>query len=188
MNILIEVSGRHVHLSREAVDKLFGECYQLKVLKNLSQPDQFAAEERVNLIHGDKRIDNVRILGPERDKTQVELSLTDAIKLKVDAPIKQSGDIEESPGLEIEGPKGAIKLEQGVIISHRHLHASSSEAKELEIQDGEIVKIHVEGKRGIIFENIIVRVNPNFKLALHIDTDEGNAAGIKSIAEGEIIK
>lgn len=188
MKILVEVSGRHVHLSRKDIDILFGEGYQLKVLKELSQPGQFAAEERVNLIHGDKRMDNVRVLGPERDKTQVELSLTDTIRLKIGAPIKQSGDIEESPGLEIEGPKGAVKLEQGVIISQRHLHASPSEAKELGIKDGELLRVNVEGERGLVFEKIVARVNIDFKLALHLDTDEGNAAGIKGVAEGEIIK
>lgn len=187
-HILIEVSNKHVHLCRKDIDLLFGKGYKLNILKQLSQPGQFAAEEKVNLISKDRKISNVRILGPERKETQVELSRTDAIYLKVDAPLRESGNLYNTPGIKIEGSKGCIDLKKGVIVAQRHLHASEEEAKELGIKDGQLVSIKIYGKKGGIFNNVLVRVNPKYRLAVHLDTDEGNAACIKEKVYGELIK
>ncbi|MFH1358600.1 MAG: phosphate propanoyltransferase [archaeon] len=185
--ILIEVSGRHVHLSKEDVDKLFGKGYKLNNIKNLSQPGNYAAKEKVSLINGNKRFDDVRILGPPRGRTQVELSKTDSIYLGLKAPVKLSGDYKNTPGIKIKGPKGEVNLKQGVIVARRHLHVSESQAKDLGIKNKDIVSIKTPGERSLVFNNIITRVG-NFESALHLDTDEGNAAGIENITYGELIK
>ena len=185
--ILVEVSNRHIHLSRKDVGSLFGIGYQLKEIKQLSQPGIFAAEEIVTLINGDKKLGRVRVIGPEREQTQIELSRTDANQLKLAVPLKESGDLETTPGIEVEGPQGKIVLENGVILAKRHLHASKEEAQELNLKDGELISIKIPGERGLVFNQIGVRVNPNYKLAVHLDRDEGNAAGIDKEIYGEII-
>ncbi len=186
-NILIEVSNRHVHLSREHIDALFGKDYKLNLDKNLSQPGQFAAKERINLINGSKRIDNVRILGPERKYSQVELSRTDAMFLKIDAPLRISGDIEKSPGITIEWPKGTLKLKEGVIIARRHIHLTEEQAEKLGIKNQRFVSIKINGEKETIFNKVMMRIGNNYALAVHLDSDEGNAVCINRKTFGELI-
>jgi propanediol utilization protein len=177
MDILVEISNRHVHLTKEHIKTLFGD-EEFQKVKHLSQPGQFATQHRVNIIHNDKRIENIRVLGPERAQTQVEISKTDSRHLKINTPIRESGDLDNTPGIIIEGPKGQIQLNSGLIIARRHLHASEEQAKILNIKDKQIINLRVDGERGMTFHDVLVRVNNNYNLAFHIDTDEGNAAHI----------
>jgi len=186
--VLVEISSRHIHLSKEHVDVLFGKDYQLKIHKKLSQPEQFAAKEKVNLVNGDKRIDNIRIVGPERDQTQVELSKTDAVNLNINAPLKISGDLEETPGIVLEGPKGSVVLEKGVIVAKRHIHVSEEQAEKLGIKDKKYISIRIDGEKETVFNKLLIRIGPNHNLAVHLDTDEGNAACINKKTFGELIK
>ncbi|MCD6471321.1 phosphate propanoyltransferase [bacterium] len=189
IKIPIEVSARHVHLSRKDLDKLFGKGYQLTKIKNLSQPEQFAAKETITIKGKRGEIKNVRILGPVRQKTQVEISKTDAINLKIEAPVRLSGNLKNSGGCILIGPKGKIKLKEGVIIAWRHLHIEPKLAKKYNLKNGQFVSIKVKNtKRSLTFHNVIVRVSPKFRLAFQIDTDEANAAGIDKFGEGELIK
>jgi len=176
--IPVEVSGRHVHLSRKDADTLFGKGYTFKKSKELSQPGQFAAEETVSIINGDRKIENVRILGPEREQTQVELSLTDVKNLR----IKEM----DSSKIKISGPNGSVGIR--ITLAHRHLHASPEDAKKLRLKNNQLISIKIPGKRGVIFSNVLVRISKDYKLAFHIDTDEGNAAGIEGNIYGEIIR
>ncbi|MCX7943900.1 MAG: acetate/propionate family kinase [Deltaproteobacteria bacterium] len=178
--IPIEVSAYHVHLSRDDVEKLFGAGYKLTFDHELSQIGQYACRERVNLIGPKGRIDNVRILGPERNATQVEISMTEEFKLGINAPIRASGDIEGTPGITIEGPKGTVKINKGVILTLKHIHMSFEDALRFGIRDGDLVQVKVEGERGIIFDEVLVRVNKDYRLAMHINTDEANISGIKT--------
>ncbi len=180
IKVPVGVSNRHVHLSQKDLETLFGPGYQLTVKKELSQPGQFAAEETVNLIGPKRSIPNVRILGPVRSQTQVEISLTDSFTLGIDAPIRDSGNLKDTPGIIIEGPKGRIEVNEGVIIAQRHLHLSTEEGEELGLKDQDIIQAKVEGSRGLIFDQILVRVGPNYKKDLHLDIDEANAAGLKT--------
>ena len=186
--IPVEVSNRHVHLSREHIKLLFGKEHQLSIHKKLSQPEQFAAKEKVDLINGEKRINNVRIIGPERDQTQVELSKTDAVNLNINAPLRISGDLDGTPGIKIEGPKGSIVLENGVIVARRHIHASEGQAEELGIKDKKYISIKINGEKEAIYNKLSVRIGLNHNLAVHLDTDEGNAAFINKKSFGELIK
>ena len=181
----VEISARHIHLTQKHFQKLFGKKDPTP-LRKLSQ-SQFAAKETVDLVFKDKVIKNVRIVYPFRKKTQVELSLTDAIHLKIKPVFRLSGDLKNTPGIKIVGPKGEINLKEGVIIPLRHLHISPEEAKKLNLKNKEKVKIRILGKRALIFENVIVRVKKGFNLALHLDTDEGNAAGIPKKGKGILI-
>jgi len=181
----IEISARHIHLTQKHFEKLFGKKNPTP-LRKLSQ-SQFAAKETVDLVFKDRVIKNVRIVYPFRKKTQVELSLTDAIHLKIKPVFRLSGDLKNTPGIKIVGPKGEINLKEGVIIPLRHLHVSPEEAKKLNLKNKEKVKIRILGKRALIFENVIVRVKKGFNLALHLDTDEGNAAGIPKKGKGILI-
>ena len=185
--ILTEVSIRHVHLAEKDFKKLFGDNYKLHPLKDLSQPGQFAAKETVDLINKGREIKNVRILGPLRKETQVELALTDAYHLKINPPLRMSGDLEGTPGIKIRGPKGTITLKKGVIIAKRHLHISIEQAKKLKLKNGQKIKIKIPGERNLTFGEIIVRVSDKYDLAFHIDSDEGNAAGINGKTYGEIV-
>jgi len=187
MKIPIEVSARHVHLSASDLKKLFGKDHKCKNIKDLSQKGEFACQETVDLVNGKNKL-TVRVLGPTRKITQIEISLTDAhnLGLKKLPKVKLSGRLEGASELTIQGPKGKIKAK--VIIAKRHLHCSPETAKKLKIKNGQEVMIKVEGPRGLIFDEIPVRVKPNFKLALHIDTDEANAAGIKTKAFGKLVK
>lgn len=188
MQIPIEISARHIHLSEEDLAKLFGAGYQLKILRPLSQPGLFAAEETVTLIGPKGRLEQVRVVGPCRSQTQVEVSLTDSRLLGVAPPIRVSGDLKGSVGVKMEGLQGAVDLEEGVIISKRHLHVNPDEAAKLELKNNNLISLQVAGERGLIFQNIVVRVAPDFRLACHLDTDEGNAAGIVGREAGELVK
>jgi putative phosphotransacetylase len=183
----IEASGRHVHLSREHVELLFGKDYKLKKKKELSQPGQYQCEERVILIGPKGVIQNVAVLGPERDKTQVEISKTDAISLGVDAPIRESGDLEGSGTLFIATENAVVKAEESVIIAKRHIHMTREDAKRLKVKDKDIVKVKVKSDRPIIFEDVVVRVSDRYKLSMHIDYDEANASNFRKGIKGEIL-
>jgi putative phosphotransacetylase len=190
MSLLIPVgvSNRHIHLSREHVNILFGEGYELTELKPLSQPGQFAANETV-IIKGPKgEFPKVRILGPVRGKTQIEISKTDSFILGIDAPVRMSGDIEGSPGLLVIGPKGQVQLEQGVIIAKRHVHFSPTEAERFGVVDKQKIRLKTIGERSLIFDEVIARVHPEYALDCHLDTDEANAAGLKNGDYVELLK
>jgi len=186
-NFLVEISARHIHLCSEDKDKLFGPDFKLTKLKSLSQPSLFACEETVDLKVGEKKIKNVRIIGPLRPYTQIEISKTDARFLKAPVPLRISGDIDHSQGCTLIGPAGVVNLGQGMIIAKRHLHLPEKEAKTLNLKQGQVISIRIAGKRGLIFKQVIVRVDQKFRAAVHIDTDEGNAAGIEDETKGKII-
>lgn len=188
MKVKIEVSARHIHLSQEHADILFGKNYEFKVFKELSQPGQFAYEEKVKIIGPKGEMDGVRVLGPVRKKTQIEVSETDARKLGVNPPVRESGDLAGSAGIKVIGAEGEVILEEGVIIAMRHIHIDPATAEELGVKNGDKVKVDVSGPRDLVFENIVVRVNPQFRFVMHIDTDEANAAEINNTNnEGELI-
>ena len=189
MQIPIEISARHIHLSKQDLEKLFGQGHELKKFKNLSQASDFAAEEIVE-VEGEKgSFPKIRVVGPCRQNTQLEISQTDARYLGIEGVLKLSGYIENTPGISIKGPQGTIKINQGVIVAKRHLHTNEEAAQILGIKQGDIIGIKIKGEREIIFNNIVVRVNPKFSLALHIDADEANAAGInRENNTGELIK
>ena len=186
--VLVETSARHVHLTREALDILFGEGYTLTNKKDLSQPGQFACEERVTVVGSKKSLPNVSILGPVRPYTQIELSLTDARSIGVNAPVRESGDLEGAGACKLIGPKGEVEVEHGVISAKRHIHATPEDAEKYGVQDKQIVQVKVEtAERTLIFDDVIVRVNPKYAWAMHIDTDESNAAGCGPNQMGTII-
>lgn len=186
--ILLETSARHVHVSREDLETLFGKGYQLTPKKPLSQPGQFSCQERVQVIGPKNSFGTVSILGPVRNATQVEISATDARSIGVVAPVRESGDIEGSGSCKIVGPKGEIEISQGVIVAKRHIHATPEDAERFGLKDKQVVSVKVESaSRSLIFDDVVVRVNPSFSLAMHIDTDESNAAGVTPGLHGEII-
>ncbi len=188
MKILIETSARHVHLSLNDFETLFGKNAKLTLKKNLSQPGQFACFERVNVISAKSEISNVSILGPFRDRTQVEISLTDSIKLGIYAPIRLSGNISNTPGCTLVGPKGKINLSNGVIVAKRHIHLDLETAQKFNLKNNQNVKVNVKTEfRSLAFDDVTIRIDKNFSPAMHIDTDEANAAGIKSVLYGDII-
>lgn len=172
----VGISNRHLHVSKKDLSCLFGADYELKPLKDLSQTGQYAAEETVTLVTKKSCIQNVRILGPVRPETQVEIARTDAFQLGLKPPVRDSGSIEGSEGVVIVGPKGAVTLEKGVILAYRHIHMSEEDAKVFGLKDKEMVKVKTVGDRSLTFENVLVRVRHDFVLELHIDTDEANAA------------
>lgn len=185
---IVEISARHIHVTREMLDVLFGEGYQLTLKKELSQPGQFVCQERVTLV-GPKGELKVSILGPERSAGQVELSLTDARTLGVEAMIRESGDIEGTKGIKVVGPAGELELEKGVIAAKRHIHMTPADAANYGVNNGDIVKVKIDTDgRSVIYDDTVIRVSDKFSLAMHIDTDEGNAAGISGSALGEIVK
>lgn len=185
---IVEVSARHVHVTKEQVAILFGEGHQLTNKKNLSQPGQFACEEKVTIV-GPKGELKASILGPERKAAQVEISLTEARQLGVEAKIRESGDIEGTSGIKIVGPCGEIELDKGVIAAKRHIHMTPEDAKNYDVENGQIVSVKIDTDgRSLIFGDTVIRVREDFALAMHIDTDECNAAGIKGSALGEIVK
>ena len=185
--INIEVSARHVHLSQEHLEKLFGRKHKLKPVKPLSQKGQFAAEETVRIKNKQGKIKKVRVLGPVRRHTQIEISQTDAYKFKISPPVRKSGDLKGSAGLVLIGPKGKVKLKRGVIIAWRHIHIHPKDAKKYGLADGDRVSVKIENKRGVTFHNVLVRVRKDFVWRMHVDTDEGNAAGVAGTAKGELI-
>ncbi len=186
--ILIETSARHVHVSREDLDILFGEGHELTAKKPLSQPGQFSCEERVQVIGPKSSFGAVSILGPIRKATQVEISATDARTIGVTAPVRESGDVEGSGTCKIAGPKGEIEISKGVIVAKRHIHATPSDAEKYGIKDKQVVSVKVNSDgRSLVFGDVVVRVSSSFSLAMHIDTDESNAASAVPGMIGEII-
>ena len=185
--ILVETSARHVHLSQEAIDTLFGKGYTLTNKKDLSQPGQFACEEKVEVI-GPKGSLKMSILGPARPASQVEISLSDARTLGVKAPVRESGDIAGTTGCTIKVGDNVVEISEGVIVAKRHIHMTPADAAELGVSDKEIVKVKLDTARPLIFDDVVVRVSEKFALAMHIDTDECNAAGAAGEVYGEIVK
>lgn len=189
MKFIVETSARHVHVTQEHLEILFGTGYELTKKKELSQPGQYACEERVTVVGGKKELTGVSILGPVRPATQIELSLTDARSIGVAAPIKESGDIAGSGACKLVGPKGEVELTEGVIVAKRHIHATPADAQALGVSDKEVVSVKIDtADRSLIFGEVVVRVSPSYALAMHIDTDESNAAGCGREAFGEIVK
>lgn len=186
---IVETSARHVHLTQEHLEALFGKGATLTHKKDLSQPGQFACEERVTIVGPKRELAGVSILGPVRPATQVELSATDARSIGVDAPIRESGDIAGSGACKIIGPKGEIEISEGVIVAKRHIHLTPADAEELGVKDKEIVwvKLETDGRKAI-FGDVVVRVSEKFARAMHIDTDESNAVSAPRSLEGEIVK
>ncbi len=185
--IPVGVSNRHIHLSLEDLKILFGPEAELTKLKDLSQPGQFASEQRVTLVGPKGTIEKVRVLGPVRNKTQVEISVSDCFKLGVQAPIRDSGDLKDSAGVTIVGPVGSVTVDEGCIIAARHIHMHSDDAKHFNVQDGEHVNVKVPGQRGMVFYEVLVRVSDKYKLEIHLDMDEANAACLLNGDEVEII-
>lgn len=183
----IAASNRHIHLSPEHVDRLFGKGFKLNKLKDLSQPNQFAAKETVTLIGPKGQIQNVRVLGPARGNTQVEVSLFDGFTLGVKPPIRNSGDIKGSEAITIQGPRGQVTINEGLICAARHIHMHTSDGEAFGVSDGDRVQVKVEGERGVVFSNVLIRISPKYKLEMHIDIDEANAANIKNGQIGEIV-
>ena len=178
--IPVGVSNRHIHLTRQDLDLLFGKGYELTKKSDLKQPGQFAANETVTIRGAKGEFEKVRILGPLRKKTQVEISMTDSFRLGVKAPIKESGKIEGTPGIEIIGPKGNISIDQGTIVALRHIHMTNAQAKSMGVVDGQFVDVQVSGQRKATISKVLIRVSDSFVLEMHLDTDEANAVGIKN--------
>lgn len=188
--ILIEVSARHAHVTEETLKILFGPEGQLTVKKELSQPGQFASNQKIDIVGPKKTISGVSILGPVRSRDQVEVSATDARALGVDAPIRESGDVDGSAPIKLVGPCGEIELKEGCIVAKRHIHLRPQDAEEQKVQNGEIVEVKIDSPlgRSLVFGDVVIRVSDRFAPAMHIDTDEGNAAGIKDVVYGDIIR
>lgn len=184
----VGLSNRHIHLSKEHLELLFGEGYELKKSKDLSQPGQYAAEEKVDVVGTKGTFKGIRILGPVRKETQVEISLADGFVLGVNPPISNSGNLIDSPGVKVVGPKGEIIIEKGVIAAARHIHMHTSDAENFGVVDKEVVSVKVEGKRGLVFDNVLIRVNKEYALEMHVDIEEGNAAGLKNGLMVELLK
>lgn len=188
--VLVEISARHVHVSKEDLETLFGKGYELTVKKELSQPGQYACEERVKVIGAKSEFPAVSILGPCRNATQVELSLTDARSIGVQAPVRESGDIAGSGSCRLVGPAGKVELKEGVIAAKRHIHATTADAEKMGLENGEIVSVEIPTSNGrnLTFGDVVVRVSDSYALAMHIDTDEANAAGMAPNTIGTVIK
>lgn len=178
-SVPIGVSNRHIHLSQEAYRILFGQ-EELTKKADLKQPGQFAANEVVTLIGPKGRIEKVRVLGPFRETTQVEVSLTDTFTLGVKGVIRESGQLEGTPGITLEGPAGTVTIDHGVIVAHRHIHMHPNDAQRMGVHDKDTVTVTIYGQRKLTFSNVIIRVSPKFALEMHIDVDEANAGGIKN--------
>ncbi|MFC1462517.1 acetate/propionate family kinase [Verrucomicrobiota bacterium] len=184
--VSVEVSAHHLHLAQEHVDVLFGKGHQLTNEHELSQPGQYACGEKINLVGPKGRVERVRVLGPTRRKTQIEISMTEQFKLGIQPPIRASGDIEDSPGVTLEGPEGTVTLKEGVICALRHIHMTPEDALRFGIHDKDMVRVRVGTGRELIFGDVLIRVHPGFALAMHIDTDEANAANIGTGVVGYI--
>ena len=186
--ITVEASGRHVHLSRESIDTLFGKGYKLTKAKDLSQPGQYSCSERVSLIGPKGTIKNVVVLGPERSETQVEISKSDALVLGVVAPIRESGKLQGSAGITIATEKASLTIKEGLMVAKRHIHLSPEDAKLFKVCDKDIVKVQVDGERPLIFDDVVIRVNREYRTFMHIDYDEANACGYNKKTTAKIVK
>ena len=189
MIIPVETSARHIHLSQAHVEALFGAGHQLTPRKELSQPGQYACVERCTIVGPKRSLENVSVLGPTRSASQIELSLTDARSIGVDAPVRESGDIAGSGACKLVGPCGEVELTEGVIAAKRHIHMTCADAVEYDVKDKDVVSVKVETDgRSLIFGDVVVRVSDSYALAMHIDTDESNAAACGRAQMGEIVK
>ncbi len=186
--VLVEISARHVHVTQAHLEILFGPGHQLTPKKDLSQPNQYAAEERVDVVGPRSFLKNVSILGPCRDFSQVEITKTEARLLGADALIRESGNIEGTNGIKLVGPKGELVLDKGLIVAKRHIHLTPENAEYYGVKNTQLVSVRIESdERSLTFSDVVIRVSEKFALAMHIDTDEANAAGISSEAMGDII-
>jgi len=187
-SIPVEVSNHHVHLTRDSLDALYGKGYELSKLRDLSQPGEFASNERVSLIGANmKVIEKVRILGPLREYTQAELSITDGYFLGLDLPTRISGNIKGSPPIIFVGPKGVLTLSEGAIRAARHIHMTPKDAEHYQVKNGDRVKVEVSGEHGVIYKDVVIRVSQKSKLAFHLDTDEANAGNVKGSGLARIL-
>lgn len=189
MEVLLETSARHIHVTQEALETLFGKGHELTKKKDLSQPGQFACEERVTITGPKRSLANVSILGPVRPATQVELSATDARSIGCPIFVRESGDIAGTPGCKLVGPEGEVEIKCGVIAAKRHIHLDPKTAEEFGLKDKQLVSVKVGENTGraTTFGDVVIRVNANYAPAMHIDTDESNAAGLGGTVDGEII-
>lgn len=188
-DVPIGISNRHIHLTKEHVEVLFGKGYELTKLKDLSQPGQYACKEQLTIIGPSMRsIEGVRVLGPERKRSQVEISRTDSFVLKVKPPVRESGDLDGSAPITIVGPKGIVTLKEGCIIANRHIHMSEDEGKAFGVADGEYCDVELYGERRSLFYDVQIRVHKDFRLEMHIDTDDANAAGVGNGAKVKLLK
>ena len=186
--VLIEGSGRHIHVSKEVLEALFGEGYELTAKKHLSQPGEFASESRVDIVGPKGKIQGVTILGPTRPITQVEVSFTDARILGINCPVRESGKIQGSAPCTLVGPEGSVDLKEGVIIAKRHIHLTPEDAEKFGVSDQEIVLVKTEGERALVFDEVVCRVSPKFATAMHVDYDELNAGGLFGEVTGVVCK
>lgn len=186
--VKIGLSNKHLHLSEEHIEALFGKGHKLTPTKDLVQPGQFACEEKVDIVGPKSTLKGIRVLGPARKETQVELAMTDARTIGIKAPVRESGKLEGTPGCKIVGPCGEIEIDHGVIVALRHVHLSTAQAEEAGVKDKDIVSIKIEGERGLVFDNVLVRAGDAHEREVHLDTDEGNAAGCGPDAVCTIIK
>lgn len=186
--IEVEASGKHVHLCEEHINILFGRDYQLTKVKDLSQPGQYACKERVTITGPKGSLKNVIVLGPARKSTQVEVSLTDATVLGIKAPVKESGKIEDTPGITISTERATITVDKGVIVAKRHIHITPEDAEKFGVKDKEIIQAKVYGNRPLIFDDVVIRVSPDFRTYMHIDYDEANACGFTKGTLCRIVK
>ncbi len=186
--ILVETSARHIHLTQEHLEILCGKGFKLSSVRPLSQPGQYVSNVRINLIGPKRSIDNVVVLGPVRKGSQVEVTMTEARQLGLNPPVRESGDVQGSAPIILRGPHGEVTLKEGVIIAKRHIHMTSMDATAFQVKDKQIVAVKiVSSNRSLILGDVIVRVRDDFALAMHIDTDEANAAGLTGDAQGEIV-
>lgn len=188
MEIPVGVSNRHLHLSQADLDTLFGEGYQMTVMKELSQPGQYACKETVTLCGPNGAIEKVRVLGPVRGKTQVEILSGDCFKLGIKSPLRMSGVLQGTPGITLVGPKGSVQLQEGLIVAQRHIHMTPADAKRFEVQDGQLVSIQVNGPRGGIYQQVAIRATEASALECHIDTEEANAMNVNGSTKIKILK
>lgn len=187
LKILVESSARHVHVTKEHLAILFGEGHCLHNKRELSQPGQYLTEEKVRIEGPRGAIDNISILGPERVATQVEISFTDARVLGISPPIRESGVLDGSAAIKITGPAGSVELAEGAIVAKRHVHLTPQVAEQHGLKDKQIISVKIDGERGLVFNEVVCRVNPSFSPAMHIDYDESNAAGLKGEVFGEVL-
>lgn len=186
---LVEISARHLHVTKETLETLFGKGYELTNKKDLSQPGQFATNERVTVVGPKKELTGVSILGPCRNADQVELSATDARSIGITAPVRESGDVVGSGACKLIGPKGEVELKEGVIIAKRHIHMTPEDAEKFGVKDAQIVNVAINTDgRSLVFGDTVVRVSPSYALAMHVDTDEANAALIPGSCMGTIVE
>lgn len=187
MEVPVSVSGRHLHLSRSDMDVLFGEGSELTVFKPISQPGQFASNEKVTIVGPKGRIDNLRILGPFRKETQVELAASDARRIGMKLPVRASGDLAQTPGVTIIGPKGNVTIQKGCMIAERHIHMTPQQALSRGVQDGQMIQVQIESEKGGILDQVYVHVRDDFAYDMHVDSDDANAFMIGSDAVGRML-